>query len=98
MFLTCFNLSGSAVSSSYGANSVVDDSHSSPYGTNIVAGEAVSPSSTCVSSMVPYRSSHLKMLDTVVYSPLYLTGLASQHIDLEVMLATEHQVGRIGLN
>jgi seipin len=92
MFLTCFNLSGSAGSSSpYCGNNVADDSHSSPYGTNMVAGEAVSPSSTCVSSMVPYRSSHLKMLDTVVYSPLYLTGLASQHIDLEVMLATEHQ-------
>lgn len=53
--------------------------------------EAAGNGMHCSSALVPYRSSHLRLLDTVIYSPLYLTGLTAQNTELEIEIKKEHQ-------
>jgi len=57
----------------------------------ITYGGEVEGGKHCSSALVPYKSSSLRLIDTILYSPLYLTGLASQNIDLEVEIKNDHQ-------
>jgi len=61
------------------------------YGGEVDQESAGNGGMHCSSALVPYRSSHLRILDTVMWSPLYLTGLTAQNTELEIEIKKEHQ-------